>query len=69
MDVWTIVAILLLLYGALCLALAVLKVPAALWNLDKIDGFKKLLGEVGTQVFIGVWGVAALALGVWLLVR
>ena len=30
MDVWTIVAILLLLYGALCLALAVLKVPAAL---------------------------------------
>lgn len=69
MDALSIVAIVLLLYGALCLALAVMKVPAALWNLDKIDAFKKLLGEVGTQIFIGVWGVAALVLGVWLLVR
>lgn len=69
MDGMTILAIVLLLYGALCLALALFKAPAAIWNLGKIEGFKKLLGEVGTQVFIGVWGVAAVAIGVWLLVR
>lgn len=69
MDGWTILAIVLLLYGALCLALAFLKAPAVLWNLDKIDGFKKLLGELGTRLFLGVWGAAAVVLGVWLLVR
>lgn len=69
MDGWTILAIVLLLYGALCLALALFKAPAAFWNLDKIDAFKKLLGELGTRVFIGVWGAAAVVLGVWLLVR
>ncbi|MBW6454515.1 MAG: hypothetical protein K0A98_01400 [Trueperaceae bacterium] len=69
MDGMTILAIVLLLYGALCLGLALFKAPAAIWNMGKIEGFKKLLGEVGTQVFIGVWGVAAVAIGVWLLVR
>ncbi|MDF1522181.1 MAG: hypothetical protein P1P87_05105 [Trueperaceae bacterium] len=69
MDGMTILAIALLLYGALCLALALFKAPAAIWDLGKIEGFKKLLGEVGTQVFIGVWGVVAIAIGIWLLVR
>ena len=69
MDGMTILAIVVLLYGALCLALALFKAPAAIWNMGKIEGFKKLLGEVGTQVFLGVWGVAGIALGVWLLVR
>jgi hypothetical protein len=69
MDGMTILAIVLLLYGALCLALALFNAPAAIWNMGKIEGFKKLLGEVGTQVFLGVWGVAGIVLGVWLLVR
>ena len=69
MDGMTILAIVLLFYGSLCLALALFKGPAAIWNMGKIEGFKKLLGEVGTQVFLGVWGVAGIALGVWLLLR
>lgn len=69
MSGMTILAIVLLLYGALCLALALFKAPSAIWNLGKIEGFKKLFGEVGTQVFLGVWGVAAVAIGAWLLLR
>jgi hypothetical protein len=69
MDGMTVLAIVVLLYGALCLALALFKAPAAIWNMGKIEGFKKLFGELGTQVFLGVWGVAGVALGVWLLVR
>lgn len=69
MSGMTILAIVLLLYGALCLALALFKAPAAIWNLGKIEGFKKLFGEVGTQVFLGVWGVAGVAFGAWLLLR
>jgi len=69
MDGMTILAIMLLLYGALCLGLALFKAPAAIWNMGKIEGFKKLLGEVGTRVFLGVWGAAGVVLGAWLLVR
>jgi len=58
-----------LLYGALCLALALFKAPAAIWNMGKIEGFKKLFGELGTQVFLGAWGAVGVALGVWLMVR
>ena len=69
MSGMTILAIVLLLYGALCLALALFKAPSAIWSLGKIEGFKKLFGEVGTQVFLGVWGVAGVAFGAWLLLR
>ena len=69
MDGMTILAIVVLLYGALCLALALFKAPAVIWNMGKIEGFKKLFGEVGTQVFLGAWGAAGVVLGVWLLLR
>jgi hypothetical protein len=57
--------IFLLVYGAFCLLLAIFKFPF-LWNIGKIQGFVKLLGETGTTIFIGVWGVVALGFGIWL---
>ena len=64
-----ILGIFLIAYGLLCLALGIFKVPAALWNMGKIQGFRKILKDVGTQIFISVWGAAALGIGIWLLVR
>ena len=40
-----------------------------LWNMAKIEGFKKILGVIGTQIFLSVWGAAAVDVGIWLLVR
>lgn len=64
-----ILGIFLLLYGVLCLVLGIFKQPAALWNMGKIQGFRKVLKDLGTQIFIGVWGAAGLAVGIWLLAR
>jgi len=64
-----ILGIFLIAYGVLCLVLGLFKAPAALWNMGKIQGFRKVLKDVGTQIFISVWGAAALGIGIWLLVR
>ena len=64
-----ILGIFLVLYGLLCLVLGAFKKPDALWNMGKIQGFRKVLKDVGTQIFIGVWGAAALGIGIWLLAR
>ena len=61
-----VLGIFLLAYGLLCLALGLLKQPAAIWNMGKIEGFKKILGVVGTQIFITVWGLASIGVGIWL---
>lgn len=64
-----ILGVVLLLYGALCLVLGISKKPAAIWDMGKIQGFRKILKDTGTQIFIGVWGGAALGIGIWLLAR
>ncbi len=64
----TIVIILLLAYGAFCVAVGLFKIPA-IWDMGKIQGFRKYLGDVGTQIFLIVWGLASLALGIFFLVR
>jgi hypothetical protein len=40
----------LILYGVFCIAVGIFKIPAV-WNMVKIERFKKLLGDVGTQIF------------------
>ena len=40
--------------------------PAAIWKMGKIQGFVKILGESGTQVFFVIFGLAALGIGIWL---
>jgi hypothetical protein len=61
-----ILGIFLLAYGILCLSVGLLKAPKEIWDLDKIEGFKKRLGDVGTQIFLGVWGLSTAGIGVWL---
>ncbi len=63
-----ILGIFLILYGIFCLVIGIFKVPAGIWNMSKIEGFKKLLGETGTQIFIAVWGVIAVVGGILLIV-
>jgi uncharacterized membrane protein YidH (DUF202 family) len=60
--------IFLIVYGLFCLVIGLFKWPAAIWNMGKIEGFKKILGDLGTQIFIGVWGAIALGGGIWLMV-
>ncbi len=62
-SVWGVIAI---AYGAICLAIGLFKVPAVIWNMGKIQGFRNILGDVGTQIFLTVWGLAAVVLGIWL---
>ena len=58
-----ILSIVLVVYGLFCIALVIFKIPA-IWNMSKIQAFVKLMGEKGTKVFIGVWGVAAGVAGI-----
>ena len=61
-------AIFLVLYAVACYLITFLK-PAKIWNMGKIQGFVKIMGEVGTQVFIFIFGSVALGFGIWLLIK
>lgn len=43
-----------------------MKKPAKVWRMGKIQGFVKILGDLGTQVFLAIFGLAALGVGIWL---
>ena len=59
-------AIAALLYGVFCLLIGLFKWPPAIWNMGKIQAFRNILKDLGTQIFISVWGAAAIGLGIWL---
>ena len=61
-----ILGIFLLVYGVFVLILAFTKKPAAIWNMGKIQGFVKMLGNTGTVIFFTIWGLATLGIGIWL---
>jgi hypothetical protein len=63
-----ILGIFLILYGLFCLIIGIFKAPEGIWNMSKIEGFKKMLGEIGTQIFLIVWGVLAVAGGILLII-
>ena len=65
MKIW---AILALLYAAMVVVIAVLK-PGPIWNMKKIEFFRKYLGETGTEIFFYIWALMFLVLGVWLFTR
>lgn len=60
-------AIILIVYGVAVLAISWVK-PAPIWNMKKIQGFVSALTETGTVIFFVVWGVAAIVVGIVLLV-
>lgn len=68
MNTMALLGMLAILYAVMVLVIAVKK-PKKIWNMKKIEGFKKVLGEKGTVIFFYVWGGAFLALGVWLLIK
>ena len=63
-----VLAIVLFIYGALVLVITVLK-PKPIWEMGKIQGFVKLLGEKGTVVFFVLWGLAAIVGGYFALIN
>lgn len=63
MSIWGIVAI---VYAAAVVVIAVVK-PDKIWNMKKIELFKKVLGDRGTEIFFYVWALIFLVLGVWLI--
>jgi len=69
MNGLALLGIFLVLYGVFCAFLGITKKPQGIWNLGKIQGFVKVLGETGAVIFFLVWGAAALGVGIWLLVR
>lgn len=60
--------ILALVYAVAVVVIAVLK-PEKIWNLKKIEMFKKVLGDRGTEIFFYIWALLFLVLGIWLLTK
>jgi len=64
-----ILGIFLIVYGVFVLILTFTKKPTAIWNIPKVQAFLKILGNLGTTIFFTIFALAALAVGIWLLVR
>lgn len=60
--------ILAIVYAIMVFFIAIKK-PEKLWNMKKIEIFKKVLGEKGTEIFFYIWGAGFIALGIWLLTK
>jgi hypothetical protein len=56
-DGLLILAIVLWVYAVAVIVIALAK-PAPIWNLAKIQGFVKMMGEKGTTIFFIVWAIA-----------
>lgn len=65
MKLYPLLAVLVWAYAGFVVYVAATRVPA-IWNMKKIEMFKKLLGEKGTVIFFYIWSVAFTALGIWL---
>ena len=63
----TVLGIILIVYGLFVIGITYLK-PPAIWNMKKIQGFVSALTETGTVIFFYIWGIAALVIGIVLLV-
>lgn len=58
----------LILYAILVFWITFAK-PEKLWNSGKIQAFVKILGGTGTTIFFIIFGLAALGVGIWLLIE
>ncbi len=66
MNWYPLLGLLALAYAAFVIYIAATKKPESIWNMAKVQGFVKVLGEKGTVIFFFIWGIAFAALGVWL---
>jgi len=60
-----ILGILVILYAIFFVVIAVVK-PGVVWNSQKTERLKKVLGERGAGIFFYIWALLILALGIWL---
>lgn len=60
--------IFLVVYGVFCIIVGITKLPA-IWNMGKIQIFVKFLGDLGTRIFILVWGLIATGFGIYFLMK
>jgi len=65
MKIWGIIAV---AYAVAVVVIAVAK-PEKIWNMKKIELFKKLLGDRGTEIFFYIWAAIFLILGIWLFTK
>lgn len=68
MDGLAFLGILAFLYAGLVFYIT-FKKPDKIWNMAKINMFKKILGEKGTVIFFYIFGLLALVLGIWLITK
>ncbi|MGB6179078.1 hypothetical protein [Carnobacterium sp.] len=66
MDGFALLGILAFAYAGIVFFIT-FKKPEAIWNIGKIKGFRKVLGEKGTVLFFYTFGLLAIVLGIWLM--
>ena len=65
---WFIVlAVVLFIYGGFCMFVGVSKL-SVIWEMKKIQIFRKILTDIGTQIFVTIWGVIAIGGGIAVLI-
>jgi len=65
---WALLGIVLIAYAAFVVWIA-LKKPPKLWDMAKIQLFRKWLGEKGTMIMFFFIAAVCVGIGIWLLVR
>lgn len=68
MNTMALLGILALVY-AFAVFFITYKKPEAVWNMKKIQGFVKVLGKKGTDIFFYIWAIGFTILGIWLLAK
>ncbi len=64
MNYYPLLALLAFAYAGLVFWM-VIKKPAKLWGINKIQTMIKILGEKGTDILFYVVGLIAIGLGIW----
>ncbi len=68
MNGWALLGILMVVYAALVVWIAV-KQPPKIWGMAKIKLFIKVLGEKGTVIFFYIFALLFAVVGIWLIVK
>lgn len=67
MKLFVLLGILAICYGVVVFYIA-FKKPKKIWEMTKIKGFIKVLGEKGTIIFFYIWGILFVGVGIWLII-
>jgi hypothetical protein len=66
---WLIGGIAMVVYMIFVVYVGLTKKPGAIWQMGKVKGFRQILGEVGTQVFFVIFGLAVGGFGIWFITK